>query len=96
MVVVFGRREFVTEVDGVQLTKVHPMDQCIGLPCVIHSPTPHHMRCWPLQFRSDKRVFDRQCPHGQWHPDPDQFAYWKVSGQLALITHICDDCCRVQ
>lgn len=71
-----GEPRFVTEIEGIQLENVHPADNCAGEPCVIHNPTNHHMRSWRLIWRNDRKLFERQCPHGVGHPDPDQFAFW--------------------
>ena len=56
---------------------VHDADECAGRTCVIHSPTDHSMRHLPLHWRSDRGIFERHCPHGYGHPDPDQRAYWR-------------------
>lgn len=56
---------------------VHPRRICYGrdIPCVIHSPSDHHMRSWPLNWRSDTGVMERVCEHECGHPDPDHMAY---------------------
>ena len=51
--------------------------------CVIHNPSKHHMRDWPMILRSSSLI-ERQCPHGVGHPDPDSAAY------LNWLDH--DDC----
>lgn len=55
----------------------HPVSRCQGrdVPCCIHSPSDHHMRDWPMLWRSDTGVMERTCPHGVGHPDPDHMAY---------------------
>ena len=72
---------------GQVLKGVHLEKDCRGLPCTIHSPSDHHMRDFPLDWRSDKGIFERICPHGVGHPDPD--------GQYEehLTIHGCDGCC---
>jgi hypothetical protein len=62
---------------GIQGLRVHPRRVCMlrDLPCVIHSPSDHSMRDWPLNWRSDTGVMERFCPHGVGHPDPDHMAY---------------------
>ncbi|WP_125078773.1 hypothetical protein [Mycobacterium sp. P7213] len=67
---------FITDVGGVLLENVHPMDNCAGRRCVVHNPSDHHMRDWPLVWRNDRGIFERRCPHGIGHPDPDQFEFW--------------------
>ena len=84
---------FITDAEGIHLVNVHPMNKCIGRPCVIHSPTNHHMRSWKLHWRSDRAIFERICEHGIGHPDPDQFDYWKSIGQDWQAVHGCDWCC---
>lgn len=66
---------FITEVEGNRLENVRPMDSCAGRPCVVHNPTEHHMRGWPLVWHNDRGIFERTCPHGIGHPDPDQFEF---------------------
>lgn len=62
--------------DGTEM-RVHPRSACEtrDAPCVIHKPSDHHMRDWPLNFRGDTGVMERICPHGWGHPDPDHMAY---------------------
>lgn len=60
-----------------RLHNVHPADVCAGRACVIHHPTEHHMRDWPILWRNDRGIFERICEHGVGHPDPDQYAYWR-------------------
>jgi hypothetical protein len=89
--------------EGILLRNVHPYTQCqppeyikgLGRPCVIHAPTPHHMRLWPLNWRDDRGIFERICPHGIGHPDPDQIPYWKSIGKESESIHGCDGCCHV-
>jgi hypothetical protein len=80
-------------VGGVVLVGVHAATECAGESCVIHNPSDHHMRGWPLTWREDRRFFERTCPHGVAHPDPDS-AEWMVRvGREDLFTHGCDGCC---
>ncbi len=85
---------FVTEVEGILLENVHPMDSCVGEPCIIHNPTDHHMRHFKLHWREDRRIFERICPHGVGHPDPDQWFFWRKTNQEWQGRHGCDGCCR--
>jgi hypothetical protein len=55
--------------------KVHDPARCEGRSCVIHNPSDHHMKDWPLNWRSDTGVMERTCPHGIGHPDHDHMAY---------------------
>lgn len=83
---VFGRH--------IKLWSIHPESRCAGKPCVIHNPTDHHMRSWPLHWRDDRKLFERICPCGVGHPDPDQYDYWRESGQEHQGIHGCCGCCR--
>lgn len=60
------------------LRGVHP--PCPG-PCVIHAPTAHHLAHLPLRWRNDRGMFERICPCGVGHPDPDQFLHWQAQFQ---------------
>lgn len=83
-------REDAVVVDGLRLVNVHTT--CDG-PCVIHRPSEHHLRAWPLHWRGDRGIFERICEHGIGHPDPDQFAYWRRTGQHSQDVHGCCGCC---
>lgn len=50
---------------------VHKDLDCMGVNCVIHRPSNHHMRSWPAVWRGELRIIERTCPHGVGHPDPD-------------------------
>lgn len=72
---------------------VHPASACLGRACVIHAPTEHVMSHLPLHWRGDRAIFERICPHGVGHPDPDQGPYWAETDQGYLWVHGCDGCC---
>lgn len=76
------------------LVNVHPPTACAGRPCVIHTPSHHHMDSWELLWRDDTAVFERICPHGIGHPDSDQFEFWRETGREYKSVHGCDGCCR--
>lgn len=80
--------------DGTRIVNVHDVGTCVGRHCVIHNPSAHHMRAWPLTWRNDKKIFERQCPHGVGHPDPDQREYMTFMRMMELGMHGCDGCCR--
>jgi len=88
--------------EGLILTGVHTWWDCQGMDydppkyrsCIIHRPTPHHMRLWSLTWRDDRGIFERHCKHGVGHPDPDQFDYWRESDSMYQSVHGCDGCCR--
>lgn len=48
----------------------HSLSACVP-PCLLHAPSGHHMVEWPLNWRSDRYLMERICPHGVGHPDPD-------------------------
>lgn len=83
----------ITKPGSITLAAVHPGAVCEGRPCVIHSPTDHHMRGWPLLWRDDRGIFERICEHGVGHPDPDQLYYWRETGPAEAV-HGCDGCCQ--
>jgi hypothetical protein len=94
---------------SVQAMVVHDADACAGRECVIHAPTDHPMRGFRLHWRADRGIFERLCPHGIGHPDPDQQAYWREQAETdpdllgnhvdpdehvsARMIHGCDGCC---
>jgi len=65
-------------------------------PCAVHKPSNHGMMDWALNWRGDKQIFERICPHGVGHPDPDSVWYVEVvHNQPSTISiHGCDGCCR--
>lgn len=87
-------KRFVTEVEGLMLENVHPADNCAGQRCVIHNPSDHHMRGWQLLWRDDRSIFERVCPHGVGHPDPDQFEFWEKAAKAwrpSIAADVIDD-----
>jgi hypothetical protein len=93
---------------GLTLMNVHPAEACAGEFCCIHNPSPHHMVTWPLNWRADRGIMERICPHGTGHPDPDCSAYrkrayeargprfdedgWEIDGWDSGV-HGCEGCC---
>lgn len=75
----------VTLIGGQRLRNVHLKGVCLGPHCCIHNPSPHHMVEWPQNWRPDRRIMERLCPHGVGHPDPDDPTQDTVHG--------CDGCC---
>lgn len=78
--------------------RVHDPELCEGRPCSIHNPSDHHMKTWPLNWRGDRRLMERICPHGVGHPDPDHIAFARsvpfTQGRYDPNgTHGCDGCC---
>ncbi len=75
---------FGAPVGPVTLQGVHLPEKCAGRACVVHAPSEHHMRDWPLTWRGDRGIMERACPHGIGHPDPDD---------IGDDVHGCDGCC---
>jgi hypothetical protein len=78
----------------VLLSSVHSPQLCAGEFCVVHNPSDHHMRSWPLNWRDDTGIFERLCPCGIGHPDPDQLPFFKKAGLEALAVHGCCGHCH--
>src|SRR4051812_45703377 len=56
---------------GQVVPNIHPRQACEGRGCPIHHPSDHSMTGFKLYWRSDRGIFERICPHGVGHPDPD-------------------------
>lgn len=67
------------------LKGIHLSSECAGRTCLVHNPTDHHMRHWPLLWDSNQQLFLRLCRHGYAHPDPDGWGSKE---------HPDDGCCR--
>ena len=78
---------------GVTLLNVHGADKCTGRPCCIHNPSDHHMVTWRQNWRGDRGLMERLCPHGIGHPDPDDLWYKESIGLHHEGVHGCDGCC---
>lgn len=74
----------------VEYLNTHAPDQCMGPVCCIHNPSDHPMRDFPQQYRFDRRIMERVCPHGVGHPDPDDLRIWL--GEEPVL-HGCCGCC---
>lgn len=88
--------EFGQQVGDGLLVNVHPSEACAGRACVVHHPSDHHMRGWLLNWRDDRGLMERLCPHGIGHPDPDDLAYQLSVGRDDVGMHGCDRCCRAR
>lgn len=74
---------------------VHEVSKCAGEFCVIHNPSDHHMRGWPLHWREDRRLFERIDPMGAGHPDPDDLNYhYKKDSATTKGVHGCNGLCN--
>lgn len=83
-----GELELVVLVGGERLN-AHSASRCTP-PCVIHSPSAHHMADWPQRWRGDRGIMERLCEHGIGHPDPDDYA---IREGVDPGVHGCDGCC---
>jgi len=81
--------EKVTLVGG-QILNAHAKGDCVGYWCCIHNNSPHHMRYWDQNWRSDRGLMERICAHGIGHPDPDDP---KATDKYEAV-HGCDGCCN--
>lgn len=79
--------------DGSLVINVHNPMLCDGRPCVVHRPSNHRMRAWPMRWAPGRGGFERMCEHGYGHPDPDDMTYYVISGQAWRAQHGCDGCC---
>lgn len=85
--VVEKKQNSFTLVGGQILTNTHDASKCWNEYCTLHNFSNHHMIDWPQNWRSDRKIIERICPHGIGHPDPDEITDDK--------THGCDGCCAV-
>lgn len=80
---------------GQELT-VHHRNQCHP-PCPVHDPSDTLMSGFKLHWREDRGIFERICPHGVGHPDPDTMTYlltqYGMDRMQAEAVHGCDGCC---
>lgn len=74
------------------LQGVHRDGTCLGEHCTIHNRSDHSMRTFPQQWRGDRGIMERICPHGVGHPDPDEYKLHGADGDV-YATHGCDGCC---
>ena len=70
-------------VGGVRLDALRP-----GPP---HPVSSHHMRDWPRWQGTRTNLTVRECPHGSWHPDPDD-PHWPPHAGREHAEE-CDGCC---
>lgn len=74
---------------GGQVLTTHDKTKCVGEYCTIHNNSPHHMVKWTQNWRSDREIMERICPHGVGHPDPDDPKFLDEYERV----HGCDGCC---
>jgi hypothetical protein len=81
----FARWDLVS-VGGVILRTHH--ERLCRPPCCLHSPSAHHMRDWAQAWSQQLLAIFRRCPHGHFHPDPDD-----LQARTGGLLHTCDGCC---
>lgn len=90
--------EYVTLEHSERVMIAHDSDTCIGPVCSLHNRSDHSMRSFPQNWREDRYLMERICPHGIGHPDPDDpricmFDYSDGRNNYELA-HGCDGCCE--
>lgn len=84
---------------GKILHNVHGSWQCAGRHCVVHNPSDHAMQDFPLHWRQrgpfdiKPSHFERICPCGIGHPDPDDAAYYASIGDNISVHSCCGTHC---
>ena len=68
----------------------HDEGTCLGRYCTVHNRSDHPMRDFPQNWRWDRNLMERVCPHGIGHPDPDEI-YLSRDGRD--IHGCCGICC---
>lgn len=71
--------------------RTHGPNDCASNVCTIHNPTQHHMISWAQNWRWDRGIMERMCPHSIGHPDPDDY---RIRSGLDIGVHGCDGCCH--
>lgn len=74
---------------GEKIYNPHSPEQCKGEYCCLHNPSDHPLADCPQHWRSDRRIMERRCEHGTWHPDPDDVAYQKQRYGAVDTMHGC-------
>lgn len=74
---------------GYTLNRTHSADKCEGRACILHNPTDHHMRHWPLLWNEVTGRLERQCPHGERLCDPDQYEFVRSLDDGGRLEPLC-------
>lgn len=90
---------FGAQVPGPHILRTHPASACADDPhCCIHNPSVHPLDYAPMNWRGDRGLMERICPHGTGHPDPDDIAFKRRTRGDRFAdgesVHGCDGCCR--
>lgn len=94
-----AEESYGVQLPGGAILQTHGPALCKDDPaCCIHKPSDHPLNRAPMNWRADRGLMERMCPHGIGHPDPDDIAHKRrtqgeqyASGQAV---HGCDGCCR--
>lgn len=85
------------QMHGPVALRTHSPDKCAGQACCVHNPSDHHMVAWRQNWRGDRGLMERMCPHGIGHPDPDDIDFKRrTRGETFAYyegVHGCDGCC---
>lgn len=84
---------------GATVLEAHGPTRCSGEHCCIHHPSSHPLDTAPLNWRADRCLMERICPHGVGHPDPDDLDHKRRTlgdayEGYAFDSHGCDGCCQ--
>lgn len=84
--------------DGHMLQYVHSKKSCEGEFCVIHKPSDHPLRAWPLMLKpqivgKSNPMFVRQCSCEELHLDPDEVTFFKLDYENCNC--LCGCCAKV-
>jgi hypothetical protein len=84
--------------EGTLVFNGHPRERCTGY-CVMHSPSSHAMRDWPMRWEWQPEAggrMMRRCPHGKWHDDPDDRSYRVRQARTAWVKPVPHECCATR
>lgn len=75
-----------------QVLQTHTRTVCMGTWCCIHAPMPGPWMGWPRQWRDDRGIMERTCPHGVGHPVAEMYEPAIYLGREHLLLHGCCGC----
>lgn len=89
-----GGVQFISPDGEWRLSGIHPETaECHQYGCVIHSPSTWALSEAPLNWRTDRGIFERICEHGCGHPDADSADWLMRHGRAVENVHGCCGCC---
>jgi hypothetical protein len=85
------------EGEGTFVHNAHPRGTCAGSGCALHGPSAHWLRDMPMRWSPPEPGggpgrMERRCPHGAWHPDPDDGRFRAERGDGPVCDPCCPDC----